>query len=104
MKNYTSGDLEGLLHVKNHVLRYWTGEMPLVQPRKDSAGRVFYSGRDVRLLLRLKYLLYERHFTIEGARARLEAELSGDRQDLRAELDALRSQLVDLFFLVRKGG
>jgi DNA-binding transcriptional MerR regulator len=58
-----------------------------------------YSGRDLRLLLRLKHLLYRRRFSIEGARDQLEKELSGDWQDLRAELDAVRSRLVELFFI-----
>jgi DNA-binding transcriptional MerR regulator len=102
MASYTSGEVEHLLNVKNHVLRYWTGEMPFIQPKKESSGRVLYSGRDVRLLLRLKYLLYTRRFSIEGAREQLEKELSGGRQDLRAELDAVRSGLVELFFLVRR--
>jgi DNA-binding transcriptional MerR regulator len=73
--------------------------MPLIQPKKDKSGRVLYSGRDLRLLLRLKYLLYRRRFSVEDARAQLESELSGDWQDIRAELDAVRSRLVELFFL-----
>jgi DNA-binding transcriptional MerR regulator len=96
---YTSAEAERLLGVKNHVLRYWTGEMPLIQPKKDKSGRMLYSGRDLRLLLRLKYLLYRRRFSIESARTQLEGELSGDWQDIRAELDAVRSRLVELFFL-----
>ncbi|MDR0403756.1 MAG: MerR family transcriptional regulator [Treponema sp.] len=96
---YTSAEAERLLGVKNHVLRYWTGEMPLIQPNKDRTGRVLYSGRDLRLLLRLKHLLYRRRLSVGDARAQLEKELSGGRQDLRAELDALRSLLVDMFFL-----
>jgi hypothetical protein len=50
------------------------------------------------MLLRLKYLLYDRHLSIDEARKRLEDELSGDQQNIRAELDALRSRLVDLYF------
>ncbi|MDR2766975.1 MAG: MerR family transcriptional regulator [Treponema sp.] len=96
---YTSAEAERLLGIKNHVLRYWTGEMPLIQPKKDTSGRMVYSGRDIRLLLRLKHLLYRRRFSIEGARTQLEKELSGEWQDLRAELDAIRSGLIELFFL-----
>ncbi|MDR2050040.1 MAG: MerR family transcriptional regulator [Treponema sp.] len=99
---YTSAEAGRLLGVKNHVLRYWTGEMPLIQPKKDRSGRVLYSGRDIRLLLRLKHLLYRRRFSVEDARTRLETELSGERQDLWAELDAIRSGLVELFFLAAR--
>jgi DNA-binding transcriptional MerR regulator len=100
MATYTSAEAERLLNVKSHVLRYWLDEMPLIQPRKDNYGKRVFSGRDLRLLLRLKYLLYERRFSIEGARNQMEAELSGDGQDLRAELDGVRSKLLELFFLV----
>jgi DNA-binding transcriptional MerR regulator len=102
MASYTGGEAEKILGIKNHVLRYWTGEMPLIQPKKNKAGHVMYSGRDLRLLLRLKYLLYTRRLSIEDARVHLEKELSGDRQDLRAELDSIRSRLVDLFFVLKR--
>jgi DNA-binding transcriptional MerR regulator len=95
---YSSADVERLLGVKNHVIRYWVDEIPLIQPKRDMTGRRQYSGRDIRILLRLKYLLYVRHLSIDEARTRLEEDLSGDQQDLRAELDALRSHLVNLYF------
>jgi DNA-binding transcriptional MerR regulator len=102
MAAYSSADVERILGIKNSVLRYWLDEMPLIQPRKDLGGRRVFSGRDLRLLFRLKYLLYERRLSVEDARAQLEKELSGDRQDLRAELDAVRSQLLELFFTITK--
>jgi DNA-binding transcriptional MerR regulator len=102
MASYTSAETEQLLEVKNSVLRYWVDEMPLIQPKKDLSGRRVFSGRDLRLLFRLKYLLYERHCTIEEARNRLEKELAGEWQDLQAELDAVRSELLDLLVLAQK--
>ncbi|MDR2181417.1 MAG: MerR family transcriptional regulator [Treponema sp.] len=96
---YTSAEVEKLLGVKSSLLRYWVDAVPLIQPRKDHSGKKFYSARDLHLLLRLKYLLYTRRFTLEGARAHIEQELSGgEAQDLRAEVAALRSALLDLYF------
>ena len=96
MASFTSTEAEHILGIKNSVLRYWIDEMPLIQPKKDRSGRLVFTGRDIRLLFRLKYLLYERHYSIEGARKQLEKELSGDFQNLRAELDSVRSELLDL--------
>jgi len=93
MAAHQIGEVERLLGVKSHTLRYWEKEIPLLQPRKDVFGRRVYSGRDVTLLLRLKHLLYERHFTIEGARGQLLLELSGTGQDRRAVLDSVPSEL-----------
>jgi hypothetical protein len=63
-----------------------------------------YSGRDLQILFRLKYLLYDRRFTLEGAKAQLYSELSGDYQDLRGRISILRSELLDLFFFIRRAG
>ena len=102
MASYTSPEAERILGIKNSVLRYWVDEMPLIQPKKDLSGRRIFSGRDIRLLLRLKYLLYERRMSINGARKQLEKELSCEWQDLRAELDAVRSELMELLVQVRE--
>jgi DNA-binding transcriptional MerR regulator len=100
VKAYSIRDVERLLGLKAHVIRYWEREIPLLQPKK-SLGKRLYSNKDLQVLLRLKYLLYDRRFTIEGAREQLFRELTGDRQDLRAQISALRSQLMDLYFMVR---
>lgn len=100
METYQIGDVERLLGVRAHVLRYWEKEVPLLQVRKDLGGRRVYSSRDIRILLRLKHLIYDRHFTLEGAREELLRELAGPGQNLRAELDAIRSDLLDLYGIV----
>ncbi|QQO10541.1 MerR family transcriptional regulator [Breznakiella homolactica] len=102
MASYSIGDVERLVGAKVHVIRYWEKEIPLIQPRKDGFGRRTYSSRDVRILLRLKHLLHVRRFTLEGAREQLLREMSGQDQNIRAEIEALRSSLMDLFFLIRK--
>jgi DNA-binding transcriptional MerR regulator len=97
--NYGIRDLERILRVKIHVLRYWEREIPLIQPRKDLAGKIRYSDRDLQTFLRLKYLLYDRRFTIEGAREELFREASGSVPDLLGEIAALRSELAALCLL-----
>jgi DNA-binding transcriptional MerR regulator len=101
MTVYSIGDAERLLGVKAHVIRYWEKEIALIQPQKDALGRRLYSKQDLRLLLRIKYLLYERRFTVEGAREELFRELAGERQDAKALIEELRSQLLDLYFLAK---
>ncbi|MCL2373694.1 MAG: MerR family transcriptional regulator [Treponema sp.] len=103
MACYSIGDTQRLLRVKIHVIRYWGKEIPLIQPEKDVYGRRMYRDRDLQIFYRLKHLLYERRFTLEGARAQIYQELSGEDQDLRGYISALRSQLLGLFFFVRDG-
>lgn len=68
------GEVSDLLGVEPHVLRFWEGEFPLLAPKKSGTGHRLYRRKDVELLLRIKQLLYEKRFTIEGARQALQRE------------------------------
>ena len=62
------GEVSELLGVEPYVLRYWETEFPVLSPKKSGTGHRLYRRKDVELLLRIKHLLYEKRFTIEGAR------------------------------------
>ena len=64
-------EVSELVGVKPHVLRYWETQFSMLRPRKNRAGNRMYRPEDVKLLLRIKDLLYARRFTIEGAKKRL---------------------------------
>jgi len=68
------GEVSELLGVKTYVLRYWESEFPVLSPKKSGTGHRLYRRKDVELLLRIKHLLYEKRFTIEGARQSLQSE------------------------------
>ena len=99
MHTYTTGDLEKLLGEKGHIIRYWEKIIPMIQPRKDGGGKFIYSTRDVQMLLRVKYLVHEKKFTVEGARDLLLEELSGKKQHIKAQIEALRSELLNIYFI-----
>ena len=65
------GEVSDLLGVEPYVLRYWETEFALLSPKKSGTGHRLYRRKDVELLLRIKHLLYDRKFTIEGARQSL---------------------------------
>src|SRR5581483_2654190 len=66
------GEVSALLGVETYVLRYWETEFPTLAPKKSGTGHRLYRRKDVELLLRIKHLLYEKRFTIEGARQSLQ--------------------------------
>jgi DNA-binding transcriptional MerR regulator len=68
------GEVSELLGVEPYVLRYWETEFSVLSPKKSGTGHRLYRRKDVELLLRIKHLLYEKKFTIEGARQSLHAE------------------------------
>ena len=73
------GEAARLCAVKPYVLRYWETEFKSVRPQKTRSQQRLYRRRDVELLLKIRHLLYEKRFTIEGARARLR-ELGHDEE------------------------
>ena len=64
-------EVSELVGVKPHVLRYWETQFSMLRPRKNRAGNRMYRPDEVKLLLQIKELLYQRRFTIAGARRRL---------------------------------
>ena len=99
---FSIGQVERMIGVKAHILRYWEEQIPLIRPQKDSLGRRFYSARDVSLLYRLKYLIYERHFTALGAGEELLRELSGKAASSRKAIaiQEVRRELMELYSIV----
>jgi len=68
------GEVSSLLSVEPYALRFWETEFPSLAPKKSGSGHRLYRRKDVELLLKIKQLLYERRYTIEGARQFLQAE------------------------------
>jgi DNA-binding transcriptional MerR regulator len=71
---FTIGEVSDLCAVKPHVLRYWEQEFTQLKPVKRRGNRRYYQHHEVLLIRRIRDLLYEQGFTINGARNRLETE------------------------------
>ena len=71
---FTIGEVSDLCAVKPHVLRYWEQEFTQLKPVKRRGNRRYYQHHEVLLIRRIRDLLYEQGFTINGARNRLENE------------------------------
>ena len=68
------GEVSKLADVPQYVLRYWESEFPGLAPKKSGRNHRLYRRKDVELILEVKRLLYDRRFTIEGARKFLETK------------------------------
>jgi DNA-binding transcriptional MerR regulator len=107
------GEVSALLGVEPYVLRYWETEFPSLAPKKSGTGHRLYRRKDVELLLRIKHLLKEKRFTIEGARQSLQSESPRARplrptQTTRQSslfpddpLPDIRRQLADILALLK---
>jgi len=81
---FTIGEVSELCAVKPHVLRYWEQEFAQLKPVKRRGNRRYYQHHEVLLIRRIRDLLYEQGFTINGARHRLENEVAEPRAAVRA--------------------
>ena len=73
---FTIGEVSDLCAVKPHVLRYWEQEFAQLKPVKRRGNRRYYQHHEVLLIRRIRDLLYEQGFTINGARHRLESDIA----------------------------
>ena len=65
---YSISEVSEITGLKQYVLRYWETEFPQLNPNKNRAGNRNYRSHDVDLILNIKSLLYDRKFTIKGAK------------------------------------
>jgi len=91
------GEVCDIVGVEPYVLRFWETEFPNLAPEKSKTGHRVYKRKDVENVLRIKELLYDRGFTIAGARKHLSrARLSKEDRDriLFRVRDALKAILT----------
>lgn len=91
------GEVAGLTGVPAYVLRFWETEFGRIRPKRTASGQRLYRKSDVELILKIKHLLYDKKYTIKGARQHL---FSGaDRGSKTADpttLDEIRTELEQI--------
>ncbi|CAH2790766.1 MAG: Transcriptional regulator PA2737, MerR family [uncultured Caballeronia sp.] len=112
---FTIGEVSELCGVKPHVLRYWEQEFTQLRPVKRRGNRRYYQHHEVLLIRRIRELLYEQGFTINGARNRLDSHGrpngSADIEDIQesgaasqvnvaVDVDQLRKDILQVIDLL----
>ncbi len=95
---YKIGQVAGRTDLKPFVLRFWETEFPQLTPIRTKKGQRLYTEEHLRLIMRIKTLLYDEGLTIEGARKRLEegdggGECASVLRDVYVELVEIRKLL-----------
>jgi len=68
---YSISEVSDITGLKQYVLRYWETEFSQLKPNKNQAGNRIYRSHDIDVISDIKSLLYERKFTIKGAKQHL---------------------------------
>jgi DNA-binding transcriptional MerR regulator len=90
------GEVSRIAGVPTHVLRFWETEFPRISPRRTASGQRLYTRKEVDLVLEIKSLLYQRRFTIDGARQHLRFRSADEPPSPRQLLDEIRAELDQL--------
>jgi DNA-binding transcriptional MerR regulator len=80
-EQYKPAEACKMAEVAPYVLRYWETEFAALSEGKEKSGTRLYSARDVRIISRIRELLYDEGFTVAGAKKRLDAEIRDGRFD-----------------------
>ncbi len=112
---YSISEVSKLTGLEQYILRYWETEFEQLKPSKNRAGNRIYTNKDIKLILKIKKLLREEKYTIEGAKkilfespktssqnaskrraAATQVKLKEEVRTLKKDLDEIRKFLVDL--------
>jgi DNA-binding transcriptional MerR regulator len=68
---YKIGEVGEITGIPSHVLRFWEKQFQQLAPNKTRSGHRLYKKRDIQVILHIKDLLYNKRYTIKGARESL---------------------------------
>ncbi|MCU7495016.1 MAG: MerR family transcriptional regulator [Ignavibacteria bacterium] len=68
---YSISEVSKITGLEQYVLRYWENEFEDLKPSKNRAGNRIYTNKDIQVILKIKKLLKEEKYTIEGAKKNL---------------------------------
>ena len=95
-----------ILDVKPHVLRFWETQFPQLNPKRKEGSNRRYTQKDIQLLKKIQYLLYEKKFKIKGAKKALRnvedistkenVQIDMSSYENKRALKRLRNKLIEL--------
>ena len=68
----TIGEVAAAFGIRQHVLRYWEQQFPMLRPLKRSGGRRYYRPEDVALVETIDRLVNREGYPLKGARQAIE--------------------------------
>lgn len=84
----TIGEMADAFGIRQHVLRYWEQQFPMLSPLKRSGGRRLYRPEDVQIVSTIDRLVNREGYTLKGARQFMEGALAVVAATALAEMPA----------------
>ncbi|MGD2150521.1 MAG: MerR family transcriptional regulator [Desulfobacterales bacterium] len=95
------GEVSAIVGVPAYVLRFWESEFKKINPKRSDSGQRLYRKSDIELILKIKHLLYDKKFTIQGAKQHL--KIKPDEKKAKPStisLDEIRIRLKSIRDLI----
>mgnify|MGYP001329177322 CR=1 FL=1 len=102
---YSIGEVSKMVDLKSYVLRYWETEFKQLAPPKNRAGNRTYRQKDIDLIFKIKDLLYDRKYTIEGARSVLSSKSETDKTSADKNsiaISTIRNELEKIIAIINE--
>ena len=93
---YSIGEVSEMTGLKQYVLRYWESEFSQLNPSKNSAGNRNYRKSDIDLINEIKELLYDRRFTIKGAKQHLKDKTKQPIKENVEQVKSIKEKVIKL--------
>jgi DNA-binding transcriptional MerR regulator len=90
---YSISEVGKITGLEQYVLRYWETEFPELKPAKNRAGNRIYTNKDIKLIIKIKNLLRDEKYTIEGAKKVQDEETRGELIEMKVFFEGLLGKL-----------
>ena len=97
----TISEVSNEVNIPAHVLRFWETKFPNINPLKRSGNRRYYRPEDVKLIIRIKTLLYDNGYTVKGVQKLLK-ENDNKNNEKNNIIEKLSSILKDIDNIIKK--
>ena len=97
----TISEVSNEINIPAHVLRFWETKFPNINPLKRSGNRRYYRPEDVKLIIRIKTLLYDNGYTVKGVQKLLK-ENDNKNNEKNVIKEKLSSILKDIDNIIKK--
>ena len=97
----TISEVSNEVNIPAHVLRFWETKFPNINPLKRSGNRRYYRPEDVKLIIKIKTLLYDNGYTVKGVQKLLK-ENHNENNEKNNIKEKLSSILNDIDNIIKK--
>jgi DNA-binding transcriptional MerR regulator len=92
---YSISEVCAMTGIEPHILRYWEKEFSLLRPKKNSGGKRAYKEKDIEAIVKIKRMLEEDKYTLQGAKNKLLDERR-ERRTAEENASAMKRRKTDL--------